>query len=135
MLNISKTCKYALRSLVFLGKISGKEFIKIDTVAKENGVPVNYLRKILQRLSTHGIVDSINGPNGGVRLSANGGRVSLAEIVDLLDGRKALNECALFGLSKCPLLKSCPISGLCGNLGKNVWRKLEGTSLSSLSRG
>lgn len=132
MLNLSSTAKYGLRGLLYLARNRDEGFIKIDRIAREEDIPENYLRKIFQRLTKHGIVDSTVGPTGGVRLSEASGEITLAHAIEVIDGKPAFGGCTLFGYPACPGLEQCPIRQSCDIYKQNLWKKLEQFNLSDL---
>lgn len=131
MLKISKTSKYALKGVLHLLKNRKSGFIKIDEVAKEENIPLNYLRKIFQQLITNRIVASRVGPKGGVKLPESKTDISTASIIRIFDGEPDLNECSLFGTNGCPTIKACPIHDECFQVGKNAWVKLNNFNIEN----
>lgn len=132
MLNFSKSSRYALRALMYLSRNKDKPHIKIQEIAKEENLPLNFLSKIFQVLVKDGMVDSKLGPKGGVRLSMNCYRLSIADVIVAIDGNMDLESCVLFGHNKCPEIKSCPIQNECKNSRLKMWDKLKKMRLNKL---
>lgn len=132
MLNSSRTSHYALRALMYLARSKGRPYIKIEEVARNEEIPRNFLSKIFQMLRKNGIVDSCMGPKGGVRLSADSHRTSVADALTVIDGRMNQEDCVLFGYQRCPELKSCPIQNECQNVRKKIWGKLKKITINKL---
>ncbi len=132
MLNFSRTSRYALRALMYLAKSKGRPYVKIKEIAKNEEIPLNFLSKIFQILTKNGIVDSCPGPRGGVKLSFDSHRISVADILTIIDGRMKKEDCTLFGYQRCPELKGCLIQNECKNARRKLWNKLENMRLSSL---
>ena len=132
MLNSSKTSHYALRALMYLARSKGRPYIKIEEVARNEDIPRNFLSKIFQMLIKNGMVDSCLGPKGGVRLSADSHRISVADVLTVIDGKINQEDCALFGYKRCPELVSCPIQNECQNVRKKLWDKLKKVTLNKL---
>ncbi len=55
-------------------------------IAQTTGVPVEYLRKIMQRLTHARIVRSERGRAGGFRLRRPASRVNLLQVVEAIEG-------------------------------------------------
>lgn len=132
MLNISKTSKYALKGIFHLLKNRNEGFIKIDRIAAEEKIPLNYLRKIFQQLIIKKIVSSGVGPRGGVKLPDNNPGISIADIIAVFDGQPDLTECTLFGVEGCPMGGGCPIHRECARSGKAAWEKLKQFNMQNL---
>lgn len=98
---ISNTCKYGIRSLVYLAHhAKDAQKIGIKQIADELGIPSPFLGKILQMLSKSGYLKSFKGPNGGFAINKDPFNVTLYEIVVLIDGTGLFNSC-LVGIRKC----------------------------------
>ena len=132
MLNFSRTSHYALRALMYLARSKGRPYIKIEEVARNEDIPRNFLSKIFQMLIKNGMVDSCMGPKGGVKLSADSQRISVADALTVINGRMHQEDCALFGYQRCRELKSCPIQNECQNVRKKIWGKLKKITINKL---
>ena len=58
-------------------------------------IPTAFLKKILQDLSKHKLLDSFKGPNGGFKLSRKPKDISLFDIVTVIDGPESYSDCIL----------------------------------------
>jgi Rrf2 family protein len=117
---------------MYLARSKGRTYIKIEEVARNEDIPRNFLSKIFQILIKNGMVDSYLGPKGGVRLSSDSQRTSVAEVLTVINGRMNQEDCALFGYQRCPELVSCPIHNECQNVRKKIWGKLKKLTLNKL---
>jgi len=106
-------------------------FIKIDRIATEENIPLNYLRKIFQNLIKHKMVTSGVGPSGGVRFPENKPDISAADVIYLFDGEPDLGECTLFGAGDCLLGEACPIHDECRHFQVQAWEKLKNFEIES----
>lgn len=123
MLHLSKSCQYALRGLNYLVRNPEKGLVKISNIAENENIPTNYLRKIFDRLVKDRIVISTVGPLGGVRLASK--KISIASVIETIDGKPSRDACPLLGYKKCPELKPCPIQNECRKLTRSIWKKLK----------
>ncbi len=106
---ISKKCKYALRSILFLATESNEgHALKIKAISEKLDMPSPFLAKILQELVPKSIISSIKGPKGGFYISEDNASVSLIEIVKAIDGDAFFKSCGL-GLSDCSDDEPCPL--------------------------
>jgi len=106
---ISRTAKYALGILGYLAERPGARVPGAE-IARETGVPANYLSKILNQLRKHGIVDAEKGWGGGFHLCARARRRPIRDVLAIIDGAESLGprEC-LFGLPDCDAASPCPL--------------------------
>mgnify|MGYP001950989196 CR=1 FL=1 len=106
---LSKSCIYALRSIVFIAHhatIDAK--IGIKEIAEELELPTPYLGKILQQLSKNGAIQSIKGPNGGFYLTEASQQTKIIRIIEIIDGLEFFSRCGL-GLKQCSDDHPCPL--------------------------
>jgi Rrf2 family iron-sulfur cluster assembly transcriptional regulator len=106
---LSTSCKYALRSAVYLmaHAHSGMK-ASIKEIAKEIEANEHTTGKILQLLVKEKIIASTKGPNGGFYISPNSKKIYLIDIVKVVDSVHFFFDCGL-GLHKCSEHKPCPI--------------------------
>jgi Rrf2 family protein len=57
-----------------------------STIAKEYGIPLEYLLKILQQLVRAGVLRSKRGPRGGFTLAKPAEEISMLEVIESVDG-------------------------------------------------
>ncbi len=106
---LSKSCIYALRSIVFIAHHTTTEFkIGIKEIARELELPAHYLGKILQQLTKHSIIQSVKGPNGGFSIDEKSQKIKLITIIGVIDGLDFFNSCG-FGLKECSKEHPCPL--------------------------
>lgn len=106
----SKACEYALRAVLYISVKSVKgSRLGIPEIAKEIDAPVAFTAKILQTLSREGLISSIKGPNGGFFIDPKSKPVSLAAIVNAIDGSEDVLHTCTLGLKECSDKFPCPI--------------------------
>jgi len=77
---IKRHTDYAIRAVVHL-VVAGGETLPTLVLARQQGVPVDFLRKIMQQLKNAGIVESVRGPAGGYRLNSDPSDITLYRVV------------------------------------------------------
>ncbi len=110
---LSNTCKYAIRSVIYLAvNTNENEKIGIKKIAEDLDIPTPFLGKILQVLARKKILNSTKGPHGGFSISESTLDTSLMDIVEIIDGRDLFDTCVI-GLKSCTLHEEnempCPI--------------------------
>lgn len=106
----SKACEYGLRAAIYINikSINGSR-LSIHEIANEVDAPIPFTAKILQTLVREGLIASIKGPNGGFYIDPKAKPVSLADIVNAIEGSSdSLHICTL-GLKECSDKFPCPI--------------------------
>jgi Rrf2 family protein len=106
---LSKSCIYALRSLVYIGQNATQQHkLGIKEIAEELDLPSHFLSKILQRLVKHKVVQSVKGPHGGFYLNEKSKETTLLTIIEVIDGLAFFTNCGL-GLKECSETHPCPL--------------------------
>ena len=60
--------------------------VQARAIARHQGIPVRFLEQVLHSMKKAGLVESVRGAQGGYRLSRKPGDLSIAEIMEALDG-------------------------------------------------
>jgi len=85
-MRLSRKSEYACLAMIDLAEHRRDKPVNMTDLAKRKAIPKKYLEQILLLLKRGGYVRSTRGPGGGYRLAKPPGRISLAEIIRLLDG-------------------------------------------------
>ena len=103
-------------------------------LAGETGVPLPTVQKLVSRLSAAGLIESTRGTGGGFRLSRPAAAISLADIVEAVEGPIALTACVDSGRHDCGHEDSCQVKPHWNSVNGAVRGALAGVSLASLSQ-
>ena len=85
-MKLSTRSTYGMRALVELALASGRAPLSAALIAKRQELSVAYLEQLLHRLKRRGLVTSVRGPRGGYLLAKDPQQVTMADIVQILDG-------------------------------------------------
>ena len=85
-MKLSTRSTYGLRALVELGLAGGRAPLSAAWIAGRQDLSVAYLEQLLHRLKKQGLVSSVRGPKGGYLLVKEPEQITVAEIVQVLDG-------------------------------------------------
>jgi Rrf2 family protein len=130
---LSKSCVYGLRASLFLASNQNGEYISIKKLSATLDISFHFLTKILQRLTAAELLESLKGPNGGVRLSKPGKEISLLDVVVAIDGNDLLQECVL-GLPGCGVEEPCPLHNIWTATRDGIQEMLETNSLVDMAK-
>jgi Rrf2 family protein len=130
----SKACEYGIKASIFIAINSYEsKLVSPKEIAKEIDSPQAFTAKILQALVKHDIVNSIKGAYGGFEIDKNKiAKVTLAQIVNAIDGDAIYNGCGL-GLHKCDEAHPCPVHDKFKSVREELKFMLENTSLEELA--
>src|SRR3989442_13198139 len=89
----STKAEYGVRVMVELARGIGGEPVPLPEIAARGGLPLAYLEHLVARLRKAGLVDSRRGSRGGYMLARPAAEITMAEIVEALEGSIAPIEC------------------------------------------
>lgn len=130
---LSNACVYGMRASLYLASVQNGTYVSISRISEQLDISRHFLTKILQQLTQSNLMESLKGPNGGVRLKRPGDEIRLMEIVAAIDGTDLLTECAL-GLPGCGSDKPCPLHEQWAETRDQIRIMLEQTSLVDLAK-
>lgn len=109
---------YSLKALLMLAdRYPSAQPLRVEEIAAVQGVPENYLRRLLIELKRGGLVLSQKGPNGGYMLARPPARMTMADVVEIIEGDYTPVECLEDGANSfCPRDSGCPM--------REVWREV-----------
>jgi Rrf2 family protein len=140
----STKAEYGVRVMVELARRGGADGVGGDPVplaeiAEHDGLPLAYLEHLVARLRKAGLVDSRRGSRGGYLLSRPARDITMAEVVEALEGTIAPIECiseASDGRIVCSRESdpehSCPTKLLWTRVRFSIVRTLNETTLDDL---
>jgi Rrf2 family iron-sulfur cluster assembly transcriptional regulator len=93
---LSNTSKYAIRATIYLAlHARGDEKLGIKKISSDLNIPSPFLAKILQTLVKRKMLASTKGPNGGFSLIGDAKKITLYEIVTVIDGNDIFDKCLI----------------------------------------
>lgn len=91
---LTKKAKYGLKAMLHLARLEFGQSVFVATIAETNAIPKKFLDTILGELRTAGMLSSKKGRNGGYVLARRPERITIGEILRVLDGPLAPIACA-----------------------------------------
>ncbi|MDX6668014.1 MAG: Rrf2 family transcriptional regulator, cysteine metabolism repressor [Solirubrobacteraceae bacterium] len=89
----STRAEYGVRVMVELARRGGDEPVSLAEIADGDGLPLAYLEHLAARLRKAGLVESRRGARGGYLLARPAKEITMAEVVEALEGSIAPIEC------------------------------------------
>jgi Rrf2 family transcriptional regulator, cysteine metabolism repressor len=93
----STKAEYGVRVMAHLAARNDDGPVSLGSIAESEGLPLAYLEHLVQRLRRAGLVESRRGAHGGYSLARPAGAISMAEVVEALEGEIAPIECITSG--------------------------------------
>ncbi len=95
----STKAEYGVRVMVELARrandpaVQGDPVVPLAEIAEHDGMPLAYLEHLVARLRKAGLLDSRRGSRGGYMLARPADQITMAEVVEALEGSIAPIEC------------------------------------------
>jgi Rrf2 family protein len=142
----STKAEYGVRVMVELARRAGEGPVPLAEIAADDGLPLAYLEHLVARLRKAGLLDSRRGAHGGYLLARAPAEISMAEVVEALEGSIAPIECiseAADGSIVCSRESAaegerfhvCPTKLLWTRVRFSIVRTLQETTLADLVAG
>jgi Rrf2 family protein len=94
MLRLSKKADYALMGMKHLAQKGGTSSTSAREIAEQYDIPIELMAKVLQRLVRTGLLVSTQGTRGGYTLSRSSATISVADVIQAIDGPFTITACS-----------------------------------------
>ncbi len=108
--------------------------VNAGQLAEETGLPAPTVQKLVSRLTAAGLLRSSRGVGGGLKLARPAAAISLADIVEAVEGPIALTACVDQGKHDCGLESACQVKPHWPVVNAALRGALAGVSLTSLAQ-
>ena len=124
----SKKCEIGLQAVLYLSTEEDGVLFNALQVSEKVKQPKEFVSKVLQILTTSGIIGSKKGKNGGFFLAKTASEIRLIEIVEAIDGMEVFEKCVL-GFPECGDTHPCPVHMQWGKLRDDAYNMLREETL------
>jgi FeS assembly SUF system regulator len=107
--------------------------LSASEVAEATGVPLPMASKILKQLGRAGLLASHRGVHGGYGLARPAAAITVAEIIEALEGPIALTACVEEGTGDCGLERLCPARANWQRINEAIRRALDEVTLADMA--
>lgn len=106
-MRLSKQTNYAVRTLIYCA-VNGPELSRVPQIAKAFGISDMFLFKIILPLTREGLIQTVRGRRGGIRLGRAAEAIRLIDVMRLTEDGFELSECQGHEREDCPFRHACP---------------------------
>jgi len=131
-MRLSNLTDYAIVMLSAAARAE-KGAVSAAMLAEETGVPLPTAQKLMGRLAVAGLLKSSRGIGGGFRLTRAPCDISIADIIEAVEGPIAMTACVEEGRHDCGLETACKVRPHWGAVNTAVRGALGGVTLASLA--
>jgi len=136
--HLSAQEEYGLRCLVQLARHEGRDPVRIQEIARAEGLSAEYVAKLMRILRNGGLVTSTRGAGGGYHLGRDARSMTLWQAIEVLGGPlfpDSFCESHPGALRDCVHAPNCSIRGVWRSLNGLLRVALSGITIEDLTRG
>lgn len=134
-MKLSTKGEYATRAILYLSQQYGEEVVQIQEIARHEKIPIKYLEQILLALKNAGLLRSKKGVKGGYGLARAPEKITLGEVVRIMDGPLAPINCVSANFyEKCPEELGCRTRNVWLEVRNAVANILDNTTFADLCK-
>ena len=122
---------YTLRVLMYLA-LDRTRLATIPEIADAYGISENHLMKVVHRLAQAGLVESVRGKGGGVRLALAPEEIRLGGIVRASEGSAPIVECLSDVAATCRIAPACRLAAVLSRAFEALYATLDEYTLADL---
>jgi len=132
-MKLSTKSEYACLALIDLSENYTKGMAKIEEIARRKHIPKKFLEQILLTLNRSGYLKSKRGAHGGYKLAKPPDRITVAEIIRLMDGALApVVSASEYFYEETPIARNKRLIELMKDIRNYIAQKLENTTFQDL---
>src|SRR3954464_1646949 len=132
MLRLSKKADYALMAMKHLATHTDVASTSARAIAEEYNIPLELMAKVLQRLARRSLLASHQGTRGGYTLSKSPVSISVADIIQAIDGPLTVTACSTED-EQCDQFTKCNIRDPLWRIKDRILASLAECSLAEIS--
>jgi Rrf2 family protein len=132
MLRLSKKADYALMAMKHLAIRPDAASASAREIAEQYNIPIELMAKVLQRLARRGLVTSHQGTRGGYRLSRPASIISVADVIQAIDGPLTVTACSSEA-ENCDQYAKCSVRDPLWRIRERILSALATCSLQEVS--
>jgi Rrf2 family transcriptional regulator, cysteine metabolism repressor len=134
-MRLSTKGEYASRAMLELALHHDEAALHIRDISAAQGIPERFLEQILLQLKRAGYLRSRKGPKGGYLLAKHPSKISVAEVIRVMDGPLAPIDCvSVTAHEPCAREDFCGLKGLWKEVRDAVAEILERTTFEDMAR-
>ncbi len=133
-MRLSSMADYAVVTMCAAARHCGSSRVSAADLAQETGLPLPTVQKLVTTLSKAGLLRGTRGVGGGIQLARPAAAITLADIVEAIEGPIALTACVDAGKHDCSLESACGVRPHWGVVNEAMRGALAQVQLVDLAR-
>jgi Rrf2 family iron-sulfur cluster assembly transcriptional regulator len=128
-LRLTQGADYAIRAMIHIASLPDGRPAPSRDIARVQGIPGEFVAKILQSLVRGGLLQSTRGSTGGFSLTRSREEINLMEVVEAMEGPLSLVACAG---GDCDHKAFCPADAVWQEVQNSIREVLQRATLETL---
>jgi Rrf2 family iron-responsive transcriptional regulator len=131
-MRLTRQSNYAVRTLVYCA-VNAPALSRVGDIARAHSISELFLFKLIKPLVEAGIIETVRGRHGGIKLGRPAEDITLLECIRLTEESFALAECFEGSDASCPLLSNCDLNAALGEALGAFFSVLESYTIADLA--
>lgn len=131
-MHLSTFTDYTLRVLMYL-TVAQDRLATIAELANAYGVSQNHLMKVVHQLSRGGLVESVRGKGGGIKLARQPDQIRLGSVIRASEGDAPIVECFSAKKNGCRIAPACRLNRILDQAFDGLFQALDAYTLADLA--
>lgn len=104
----------------------------IPEIAAAYGISENHLKKVVHQLARSGVIETVRGKGGGIRLAQAPHTIRLGKVIRTSEGSGPIVECQLDQTSNCRIAPACRLTAILVRAFAALYATLDEYTLADL---
>ena len=109
-MRLPRQSSYAIRTLIYCA-VNSPGLSRVADIAKAHSISELFLFKLIKPLVENGLLETVRGRKGGLRLGRPANKITLLDTIKLTEENFAMAECFEGSDILCPLVDNCDLNG------------------------
>ncbi len=108
-MRLTRQTSYAIRTMVYCA-VNAPDLSRVADIARAHSMSELFLFKLIKPLVENGLIETVRGRHGGIRLGRPADEITLLDVIKLTEENFAMAECFEGGDVSCPLVDACDLN-------------------------
>lgn len=131
-MRLTRQSNYAIRALIYCA-VNTPGLSRVTDIARAHGISELFLFKLIKPLVEAGLIETVRGRHGGIRLGRPADEITLLDTIRLTEENFAMAECFEGGDIGCPLVDNCDVNAALREALGAFFNVLEGYTIADLA--
>ncbi len=130
-MRLTRQSNYAIRALIYCA-VNAPGLSRVADIARAHGISELFLFKLIKPLVDAGLIETVRGRHGGIRLGRPAGQITLLDTIRLTEENFAMAECFEEEVH-CPLVDNCDVNAALHEALGAFFNVLDGYTIADLA--